>query len=390
MKPRPSPLVLPSLLVCLLGAAPAAPEVLERVVVKVNGSILTLSEFETRQIAALQAARVRGDQIEAFLRENNARILQEAVDDLLLVERATALGIKVPPEYLNEVVEGIKKDNNLPSDEALQEQLRREGMTFDDLKRNVSRSLLKRHVLSQELKSRTDVTEADALAHYESHLAEYTHPATVHLQEIVVSGDGARARAQELVSRARAGEEFTALARSHSSAPTRAAGGDLGAVALQDISAELASVTAGLPPGSISEPLPVGDGFRILRVVARTDAQVTPFERVKDELVQRLTRERWDREYRAYVDGLRKDALIDVRVREVPLQVDVPAAPSTLLEPPVDPVKPAAPPAAGADDEFTVSPQDKPERVAPVGPGGPLDPTRPPEDPAKPQPPPQR
>ncbi|HEY2946496.1 MAG TPA: hypothetical protein VGN09_28950, partial [Vicinamibacteria bacterium] len=84
MKP---PRALPILSVVLFTAA-ARGEILERVIVKVNGDIVTQSEFEARQIAAVQQARVTPDQVEKFLRENNAHILQEAIDDLLLVQRA--------------------------------------------------------------------------------------------------------------------------------------------------------------------------------------------------------------------------------------------------------------------------------------------------------------
>jgi hypothetical protein len=66
------------------------------------------------------------------------------------------------------------------------------------------------------------------------------------------------------------------------------------------------------------------------------------------------------------MEGLRKSALVDLRVREVPLQVTMPAGP--LLEAPAipDPSAPAAPVAPAAPDaEFRTTPQDAPERVAP-------------------------
>src|SRR5687768_16057563 len=98
-------------------------DLLERIVVRVNGEIITLSEFEARQIAAVQQARVAADGVEAYLRENNARILQDAVDDLLLVQRASEVGLRLRPEYIQEVLEGIKKENNIKDDDELQRQL---------------------------------------------------------------------------------------------------------------------------------------------------------------------------------------------------------------------------------------------------------------------------
>ena len=92
----------------LLFAASARAEVLERVIVKVNGDIVTQSEFESRQVAAIQGAHVSSAQVEAYLRQNNARILQEAIDELLLMQRADDLGVKIRPEYTSDVIENIK------------------------------------------------------------------------------------------------------------------------------------------------------------------------------------------------------------------------------------------------------------------------------------------
>ena len=84
-------------------------DVIERVIARVNGQIVTLSEFEARQMAAIQAARVPDAEVEAFLRQNNAKLLEEAMEELLLVDRAVTLGLKLRPEYLDQVIDDIKK-----------------------------------------------------------------------------------------------------------------------------------------------------------------------------------------------------------------------------------------------------------------------------------------
>jgi parvulin-like peptidyl-prolyl isomerase len=362
MKPHKLPLAILSLAVL---AAPSGGEILERVVAKVNGDIVTLSEFVNRQVAAVQQARVAGDQIQPFLQSHNARILQEAIDDLLLYQRAGELGIRMRPEYINEFIEGIKKENNLTSDAALQEQLRREGMTLDDLKRNIERSILRRQVLSRELEQKVTVTEADARAEYDRNLKDYTRPGKVHLQEILLKSDGAAALAAQLVARTRAGEDFAALAKAFSEAPTAASGGDLGSIAKGELNPELERVAFAMAPGQISEPLRTNEGVRILRLVERSEETVVPFEQVKNEIRERLAQEVWKKEYEQYLEGLRKGAMIEVKVREVPLALASPPPASSIIDVPALGPE-TAPPAPADDAEIVTSPQAKPERVAPV------------------------
>ncbi len=313
------PRTLPSLVSLALLAGSLRAEIIERVIARVNGDIVTQTEFQARQLAAVQQAGIGPDRIETYLRANNARLLQEAIDDLLLVQRAQETGVRIRPEYISEIVEGIKKENNIASDQAFEEQLRREGMSLDMLKRNVERQILRRQVVARELEAKASLTEAEILADYEARKAQYTKPATVRLQEILVKDAGAHKRAQELVAQARGGEDFAELARSHSAAGSARSHGDLGQLAPGDMSSEVAKLAAALEVGAISEPFASQGGWRILRVAERSAAIVTPFESVKTELRARLVQERMAKDYAAYLEDLRKNAIIDVRVREVPL-----------------------------------------------------------------------
>ena len=159
-----------TLFASLLLATQAPAEILERVYAVVNGDIITQSEFESRQIAAVQAARLSQEQVVRFLQQNNARLLQEAVDDLLLYQKGREMGLQIPAEYLDNVIDGIKKQNGLKSDAEMRAQLRREGMTLDDLKRQVERSIVRREVLAEQVGTGVTITEAEAHEDYEERL----------------------------------------------------------------------------------------------------------------------------------------------------------------------------------------------------------------------------
>ena len=347
-------------------------EIVERIVAKVNGEIITLSEFQGRQIQEAQASRVQPERIQAFLRDNNARILQEAIDDMLLVQRAQDTGLRMPP--VDQYIEDIKKENKITSDEQFQEQLAREGMTLDELKRNMGRNILRRQILARDLEPKVMVTDTEARADYDAQREEYSRPATVQLREILVKGDGALAQAAALVAKARAGEDFGDLAKGHSVAPTKTSGGDLGKLARGEMNPDLEKVAFALPAGAISEPIPSGDGYRILKIEAKTEASVVPFDEVKDTIRRRLGEQRMNKEMASYIAGLREKAIINVMVREVPQELVGPAAsaPGTLREPAAGPEAGTAAgagskaPAAADEAEVVTTPQDRPEQVSPL------------------------
>jgi hypothetical protein len=155
---------------------------------------------------------------------------------------------------------------------------------------------------------------------------------------------------------------------------------------------ELEKQAFALAKGSVSDPLLQGEGFRILKVVDKTDGSVVPYAEAKEQIRRQIGEERIQKEYQAYMDGLRQKAIISIQVREVPLQLSGPVPENVLVDSPLlggsgasDPGAPAAaaPATAGAatpppapasrgavvpgldESEITSTPQAAPERVAP-------------------------
>jgi parvulin-like peptidyl-prolyl isomerase len=397
-------LVLPSL---ALAPSGARAEIIERVVAKVNGQIITLSEFQSRQIAAAQAARVDPSNVGMFLRQNNAKILQDAIDEILILQKAEDAGIKAPSQWVDEAIDGIRKDNNITTDEQFQDALNREGLTLAELRQNLEHGIVRRYIVDRDVRPKIEASDAELQAEYQKLKAtEFTKAPTVTLQEILVKEEaGGMALAREVVAKAKAGEDFTALARTYSSAPSRAHGGEIGQLAQGELNPDLEKVAFALPVGEVSDPIPVEGGYRILKVVAKTSGSTTPYEAAKERVRERLMMSRFEAAYDAYMEELRKNASIELRVREVPVQLTGPIPEGSLLEaleplapgaPPVPPAtgavelptsatgspagaKPAAPPAG--DEEIVTTPQAGPEKVAPPPPPSTPKPDEPPPRP---------
>jgi len=326
-------------------------DVIERVMARVNGQIVTLSEFEARQLAAVQAARVPDGEVEAFLRQNNAKLLDEAMEELLLVDRAAALGLKLRPEYLDQVIDDIKKEQNITSEEEFAAQLKREGLTKEALRRNIERSVIVRQVRARDVDPKAQVTEADVRKEYEQRkAADFTRKATVHLMEIVLRGEGAAERAQDVAARLKKGDDFETLAREQSMSASKTAGGDLGRVEPADLNPALAAAIADLRPGETSAPIPVEGGYWILKIRERLADEVTAFDQVKERIQEELARTRFEKVYGEYIAELKKNAVYTVYVREAPTQIGR------------NKIK-ATPPPVNADEEITTSGSAAPERI---------------------------
>ena len=190
-----------AILLAVVGLASAAglrAEIIEQILVKVNGEIFTKSDLEQRQVSALrqkgQQIDLKNDaanqQLRKALDEITPQIMVDAVDEMLLVQRGKELGYKLSDEQFKGVLDNIKKENKLESEEQFQAALKAEGITMVDLRRNLERSMLVQRVQQNEVMGKIGVSEDEARKYYESHLNEFTTPQSVTLREILVARAG--------------------------------------------------------------------------------------------------------------------------------------------------------------------------------------------------------
>src|SRR5215204_1640979 len=170
-------------------------EIIEQVLVKVNGDILTKSDLEQRQIAALRERlkeRVNPEalkndaELKKALLEITPDILVNAIDEMLLMQLGREKGYRLSDEQFKAWLENLRKEQNLQDEQKFQAALRQEGMTIDDLRKNVERQFLVSRVQQDEVGSKLSITEEEARQYYEQHKNEFVEQAAVTLREIMI------------------------------------------------------------------------------------------------------------------------------------------------------------------------------------------------------------
>jgi len=318
--------------VVLAGLAPASAfaqgTILEQVLVKVNGEIVTKTDLEQRQIAALRQRdpSMRPDSDEALqkaLLELTPQVIVDAVDELLIVQRGKELGYSMSTEQFNSILENIKKENKIETDEALQAALKQEGMTMADLRKQLERTSLVQRVQQQEVMAKLQVTDIELRAYYDAHQAEFATVPQVTLREITVNvpvtaqginvatDDAAKAKAEEVRAKIIAGEPFPRLAADYSDSGSKANGGLVGPMAKTDLSDELQQAIAGLKAGGVTPVLRTTRGYQIIRIETLQDTTTKPFDDAKSDIADKIANDKRKAEFDKFLDRLRGEAIID-------------------------------------------------------------------------------
>ena len=322
-------------------AAPAAVKpmvsgksaIIERVLVRVNGEIFTQTELERRQIDALRDQKrevtdPRALEDDASLRTLLAQvtpeILVQAVEELLLMQRGRELGLTFTDAQFKLAVDNVKKQNNW-DDKSLSEALAQAGLSTQQLRQQFEGRYLIQGVQQQEIQ--LNLTEEEARQYYASHPDEFIRPATLTLREISVTvptqGKGAQAmisvgtdndaKAKIEAARARVlkGEDFAVVAAEVSDSGSKANGGLIGQVQLEQLNPSLREALEKLQVGGVSEAMRTQTGYQMFKVDARTAPEREPFTKVRDQIGSRIYEDRVDAETKKLITRLRMQALIE-------------------------------------------------------------------------------
>ena len=166
------------------GASAGRVEIIEQVLVKVNGEIITKTELENRQVAALRqrAQQMSDDELKKAIAALTPDILVDAVDELLLLQRGKELGYKVTDEQFKRVLDNIRKENKLENDEQFAAALKQEGISIEQLRKNLEKQMVINQVQQVEVAGKVGISESEAQAYYAEHKrrvhdARVDHPA---------------------------------------------------------------------------------------------------------------------------------------------------------------------------------------------------------------------
>jgi parvulin-like peptidyl-prolyl isomerase len=325
------------LLIAMLAmTAPARSEVVvvEEIIAKVNGDVITRSEYErVRQEIRSEIERQNLGEPEkaAAIEEREKGILRDLVDERLLVQRAEDLSINVEPQVLRQRDEIMRQYKIGTLEEFENWVLERTGMPVEDLMDQMRDNMLAQGALGQEVHSKIVVPRSDIEAYYKEHADEFIRSDGVRLSEILISTQGKtpeeipeiRKKAEETLARVKKGEPFPELARRLSESQSAENGGDIGIFRRNTLMKEIEDQVFDAQRGYITDLIEVANGFLILKVDERYREGQAELEEVENEIRNQLMMPKVQPSIREYLTNLRYDAYIEVRAG----YVDLAAAP---------------------------------------------------------------
>jgi peptidyl-prolyl cis-trans isomerase C len=305
------------------------------VIAKGAGMEIKRSELDAAVMGVKASGAARGQQLGP---EQSLMLERQVLDRLMQIELLnskataadTAKGSEEAKKRYGMILERAGSEENLAT------QLKSVGMTADELNRKMTEEATAEAVVVRELKA--EATDADVQKYYEEFPARFEQPEMVHVSHILLATvdlqtqsplpeekkQAKRKLADDLVKRARAGEDFAKLVRefSEDSASLPKNGEYTFPRASADprraMVPEFEAAAFALGSNEVSEVVTTQYGYHIIKLKEKKPARKIGLDetiegvKVNEQVRDLLKRQNLEKVLPAYVAKLQQDAKVEV------------------------------------------------------------------------------
>jgi peptidyl-prolyl cis-trans isomerase C len=289
------------------------------IVAKVNGTPITQQELDRATKFMLAQNRTKKELTAEERKKADSAVLNQLISAELLYQAGKKLDI---PDVESRVAAQMKQGKSkFPSTEVYEKALKESGLTEKNLEEFARKEIYINNLIEKEIASKITISDADAKKFYDENIDKFKQPETVQASHILIGVDPkasadekkkAKEKAEALLKRAKAGEDFATLAKDNSTCPSAPQGGNLGYFSKGQMVPAFETVAFSLKPGEISDVVETQFGFHIIKVIDKKPAGTVPFSDAKKEIINYLKIQKIQQGINEYVENLRKNGKIEI------------------------------------------------------------------------------
>jgi peptidyl-prolyl cis-trans isomerase C len=296
---------------------PLAPDKIPAVVAKVNGAPINKGELLKTAEQVHSQMMPNAPETAEFYR----RVLDNLVARELLLQEAKAAGITASDVEVNKQLTELK--SRFPSPEKFQEELKKEGMTEAELAQKARDAYVMQKLVESKVINGLAVSDAEIKAFYDKNQEQMKRPERVHLRHVLIKvakgasaedKQKAKAKAEDVLAKAKAGGDFAKLATENSDDPgSKVRGGDLSWVSRgQTVPPFEAAAFALKKPNDLSPVVETDFGYHVIQLLEHEDAGVVPLAEVKDKIGEFLKQKQQQEKVQDHIKALRAKGKVEV------------------------------------------------------------------------------
>lgn len=309
-------------LFCNLIAFEIQAATVDRVIAVVNNDIVTESDvraFEKklqRSSNFVDELLLMGKSIDT-LKKNRTELIDFLINERLVDSEIRRMNLSVSIDRVNQEIASTAKRNGVQKNELI-ESVKKYGVSVSEYQDFIKSRIERQSLVETEVTSKIRISEEDIISHYlklnpnsDSTVFEF------NLSHIFFNSKKggetlAKERANVVLSKIKAGENFEVLAEQNSEDPNFTSGGLLGVFKAGEFVPEFERAVIKLEVGGYSNPVVTKNGVHILKVNGKKVVSDPKFDKEKDKIRSTLFEQTFQKNFKLWLANKRDDSFIKI------------------------------------------------------------------------------
>lgn len=280
-----------------------------KIVAVVNGDIISTEDIDNKaQIFTMTTRIPMNAQTRPMIMN---RVLQSAIDEKIKLQDAEKNGINITDQDIDVSIANFEKQNNIPNG-GLKKMFKQNGTSYETYRQQVKSELAWGRLVRRNSSSDLVITQKEIEKTLQEALNDLATP-KYQVSEIFIRKKNAK-NLNDLVSNLRNDPRFELYAAQFSESPSASSGGNLGWVNQGKLAEPLEKALSKMKPGDISDTIPIGEGFYVLKLQQTFDpSKDKPQQPTAADIKKFLENQKMEEYAKKHLQDIRQAAVIEVR-----------------------------------------------------------------------------
>lgn len=250
-------------------------------------------------------------------------LFKKLIEEKIILNEAKRRGIDANDGEIDEGIEEFKEQGGL-SQKDFEKLLKEEDMNIRSFRNLMKDKIMMSKLVSEDVDSKVTVMDKEIEDFYTANKKSFiSSPETVEIEAIFLRlKEGAsvteitdlKRKSLKIAEQLRDGESFKRLVSKYSDEPLRSQNGLLGTFKKGTLLPPLDKKAFLMEKDEISDPIWVSDGVYILHIINKSDKRFKPIEEVKDEIRDRLYKEKREKMFNEWIKALWDKASVIIKL----------------------------------------------------------------------------
>ena len=291
-------------------------EVIEEIYAVVNDEAISateLKQFEMEMVRSLRA-ELEGEKLEQALANVKKELLNRFIEQKLLKSKIKEKNYDVEAD-VEMIIQEIKKQNNIASDDDLKAALAREGIEFADWKEMWRERRKQERLIGEEVGAKIKIDNPQIMEYYRANAAQFSVPAEFTLNCIYLKkgeeGAAPQAKMDQVMAELQPGN-FAEVAKKHSELPGAEESAALGSFKAGELDKALEEAAYKLKQDEYSGWIETDNGWYVIQLAEFSPEHVREVKDVREEILQTLREAEQQVKVKDYIEQLKKESYIKI------------------------------------------------------------------------------